>query len=166
MAVTSSDAMTSLHAEIERSCKTIRISSYSNRPKQIFDKACVRTSIIFLSKTNTPTEHVYTTRLIRRGGDMSIQELIDNLQFIDSYKYKMFGRYPKISNSAELKILSGLFSTNSRVKDYASLFDNADKFYYRAAGGRYFNVVTTYSTNTSAEKPYQADNDSQRDSFE
>ena len=156
MAVTSSDAMTSLHAEIERSCKTIRISSYSNRPKQIFDKACVRTSIIFLSKTNTPTEHVYTTRLIRRGGDMSIQELIDNLQFIDSYKYKMFGRYPKISNSAELKILSGLFSTNSRVKDYASLFDNADKFYYRAAGGRYFNVVTTYPTNTSAEKPYPA----------
>ena len=68
----------------------------------------------------------------------------------------MFGRYPKISNSAELKILSGLFSTNSRVKDYASLFDNADKFYYRAAGGRYFNVVTTYPTNTSAEKPYPA----------
>lgn len=50
MSVGSSDALTSLQYMIEKTCSEIKISSYSNRPKQIFDAACVRTSIFMIKK--------------------------------------------------------------------------------------------------------------------
>ena len=155
MSITSSDAMTSLHSKIESSCNVMRISSYSNRPKQIFDNACVRTSIISLRKTNTRMEKLYTTKLVRRSGNVSIQELIDNLSFVNSYKYKMYGRIPKVGDNDELRVLGTLFSNKKTISSY-STFNDSERFYYRAAGGRYYNVVTTYPTNTSAEKPYNA----------
>ena len=150
MAVTSSDSMTALHNLLEKNCETMKISSYSNRPKQIFDAACIRTSIIMFQKTFTSCKHVYTSKLVRRSENASIQYLISNLKFVDSYKYKLSGRYAKIGTEQELQILSKIFATGKKIEDYKTEKGNA--FYYRAAGGRYFNVVTNYPTKSSAEK--------------
>lgn len=154
MAITSNDAMTALQNELEHECETIRIASFTNRPRQIFDNACVRTSIMFCDKTNTPTKKLYMTRPVRRGSEMTIQEVIDNLEFVEAYKYKMYGRYPKVSNALEVEILAKIFQTGKHVQDYADA--GAEKFYYRAAGGRYFNIVTLEATGTSAEREYRA----------
>ena len=158
MAVTSSDAMTALHNMLEKSCRTIKISSYSNRPKQIFDAACIRTSIIQFEKTGTKTEKVYTSKLVRRSEADSISSLIANLTFIDSYKYKLNGRYAKIGSKEELKIIEKLFTANKRLEDYKEESGNA--FYYRVSGGRYFNVVTNMASGSSQELPFYCENNS------
>ena len=152
MSVTSSDAMTALHKIIEKQCDTIYVSSYSNRPKQIFDAACIRTSIILLKKSNTPTKNLYTTKLIRRSESNSISDIIKNISFVNSHELKMPGRYPKIGSVEQLEIMKKMFSFKCKISDYAN--DKGEPFYYRAAGGRYFNVVTPYPTGSSQEKPY------------
>ena len=111
MAITSSDAMMALHNLLENNCETIKASSYLHRPKQIFDAACIRTSVFFFTKTLTANRHIYTTKLQRRRYTDSITKIIDNLEYIDSKELKLPGRYAKISNEVEKQILSKLFAT-------------------------------------------------------
>ena len=155
MAITSNDAMTALQNEIEQTCETIRIASFMDRPRQIFEHAGVRTSIVFLEKTNTPTKKLYMTRPMRRGSEMSIREVLERLEYIEAYKYKIYGRYPKVGNRYEVEILEKIFQTGRCVENYADT-DSDEMFYYRAAGGRYFNVVTLSAVGTSAEREYRA----------
>ena len=150
MSVGSSDALTSLQSIIEKSCKEIRISSYSNRPKQIFDAACVRTSIFMFCKSSDSLAHIYTTKLNRRTGKLTIKNIVDNLQYVDSKELKIAGRYAKIGTQIEKQILNKMFSHRTSIRDY--LDAAGKKVFYRAAGGRYFNVVTNYPTHSSAEK--------------
>ena len=152
MAVTSSDAMTTLHNLLEKNCETIKVSSYSNRPKQIFDSACIRTSIFFLKKTLTPNKYLFTTKLQRRRYTDSIGEIIDGLKYIDSKELKLPGRFAKISVQTEKDILSKLFSTGKNIASYAD--ERGKPFYYRTSGGRYFNVVSDVPTGSNKDKPY------------
>ncbi|MBD5404697.1 MAG: N-6 DNA methylase [Treponema sp.] len=152
MAVTSSDAMTTLHNLLEKNCATIKVSSYSNRPKQIFDAACIRTSVFFFTKTLTANEHIYTTKLQRRRYTDSIGAIIDGLVYIDSKELKLPGRYAKISLPVEKAILRKLFSAKNSI---ASCADEKGKpFYYRTSGGRYFNVISDAPTGSTQDKPY------------
>lgn len=153
MSVISSDSMTALHNLLESNCETIKVSSYSNRPKQIFDAACVRTSIIGFRKTYTSVRTCFTTRVIRRSKDNSIAEIIKNLEFVDSQGHKLEGRYPKLGSDMELNIIRKMRSFGRTISDYAE--ENSDSaFYYRTAGGRYFNVIMDYPTGSTAEKAY------------
>ena len=152
MAVTSSDSMTSLHNILEKNCDTIKVSSYSNRPTQIFDAACIRTSIFMLNKTYTKNKHIFTTKLLRRRHVDSIKNIIDKLQFIDSKELQLPGRYAKISNDTEKKILQKCFLSNKNIKSFADI--NGAPFYYRVSGGRYFNVVSDAPTGSTQDKSY------------
>lgn len=92
---TENDAMTALHGILEEKCASLKISSYSNRPKQIFDAACVRTSIIICEKTGTPIEHLYTTKLVRRSEtNAKLDDIVgllyelsdDQIDFVKNYE--------------------------------------------------------------------------------
>ena len=152
MAVTSSDAMTTLHNLLEKNCENIKVSSYSNRPKQIFDAACIRTSVFFFTKTLSENRHIYTTKLQRRRYTDSIGKIIDNLQYIDSKELKLPGRYAKISCEIEKQILLKLFATGKNIASYAD--EKGNPFYYRTSGGRYFNVISDVPTGSNKDKPY------------
>lgn len=152
MSVTSSDSMTALHNLLEKNCRVIKISSYSNRPKQIFDAACIRTSIFSFIKTLSPIENLFTSKMNRRDENHTVKNIIEDLKFVDSLKIKMSGRYPKIGNEIQLGILKKMFSFNKKISDFAD--ENGKPFYYRTSGGRYFNVVTDYPTGSSKEKPF------------
>ena len=150
MSFTSSDALTGVHKLLMDNCKTIRVSSYAVRPEPVFKNAVIDTSIILLSKTNTACQKLYSTRLNRKKGtEFSLQNLIDHLEFAEVKSLKLFGRIPKISLQIEKEILQKIFKQNK----IANFIDDEGKpIYYRAAGGRYFKVITNYSTNSSAEK--------------
>ena len=150
MSVTSSDAMGQLHELLNQECEGLYISSYSNRPKQIFDSAGLRVSIMRFRRTDTRMTKLFTTKLIRRRSSDSLTELLDNLNFVNTISYRMPGRYAKVGSEIEIRILNKLFSVNNRLVDYEHAIGKP--IFYRAAGGRYFNVVTDYTTNTSAEK--------------
>ena len=74
--------------------------------------------------------------------------MIDNLQFIDVKNYEKFGRIPKIGTEIEKNILKKL-SKQKSVADFIT--NNGKKIYYRTSGGRYFKIVTNYTTYSTKE---------------
>lgn len=153
LAITSSDSMTALHNQILKKCETISISTYSNRPKQIFDNADQRVAIISFTKNNIPTKFLLTTKVNKRYENTTIEQLIRNLSFVNSIDYIKYGRLPKVGTNIEINILKKLFRITNNIK--AMIKDEGSPIYYRAAGGRYYNIITNFSTHSSAEKYFK-----------
>ena len=149
ISLTSSDSLTGVHRMLMQNCDTIHISSYAVRPKPVFENAVVNTSILLFKKTGTPCKHLYSTKMHRRGTKFDLQKLIDNLQFVDVKEQTLYGRLPKIGSIIEKTILSKLFK---QTKLGSFIKTSGSPIVYRFAGGRYFKVVTNYSTGSSAER--------------
>jgi len=153
MSITSSDACVPIQNIMEQTCKKIKISSYSNRPTQIFDSAGLRVSILELYGTQTNNEKcnfIETTKLQRKRKTDNPDEMLKQLKFINSNQYKLKGRYAKISEDIDIKILGKVFS-NRPLEAYCS--ESGNPVYYRTTGGRYFNVITNHSTGSTQETP-------------
>lgn len=153
MSVTSSDSMSAVQTLLLNNCREIRISSYSDSPKPVFENADIKTSIISLVKTKTRCEAVYMTKTHRRKGDTTLNELLASQEFIEAGDYILRGRFPKIGSQIEKNILAKIgVSTSSLGNFIQDLGHGGLPIYYRFSGGRYFNVVTNYSTGSTAEK--------------
>ena len=149
ISLTSSDSLTGVHRILMGNCDTIHISSYAVRPKPVFENAVVNTSILLFKKTETPCQHLYSTKMYRRGNEFDLQKLIDNLQFVDVKGQTLYGRIPKIGSKIEKTILHKLFK---QTKLDSLIKTSGSPIIYRFAGGRYFKVVTNYSNGSSAER--------------
>jgi len=149
ISLTSSDSLTGVHRLLMGNCDTIYISSYAVRPKPVFENAVVNTSILLFKKTETPCQYLFSTKMHRRGNEFELQRLIDNLQFVDVKGQTLYGRIPKIGSEIEKTILNKLFNY---TKLGALIKTSGSPIIYRFAGGRYFKVVTNYSTGSSAER--------------
>ena len=149
ISLTSSDSLTGVHRLLMGNCDTIYISSYAVRPKPVFENAVVNTSILLFKKTETPCQHLFSTKMHRRGNEFELQRLIDNLQFVDVKGQTLYGRIPKIGSEIEKTILNKLFNY---TKLGSLIKTSGSPIIYRFAGGRYFKVVTNYSTGSSAER--------------
>ena len=150
ISLTSSDSLTGVHRILLGNCDTIHISSYAVRPKPVFENAVVNTSILLFKKTETPCQHLFSTKMHRRGNEFELQRLIDNLNFVDVNSYTITGRIPKISSEMEKDILTKIFK-NTPIKTFYD--DKGEPIYYRTTGGRYFKIVTNYPTGSTKEKP-------------
>jgi len=158
LAFTSSEGMSALHRMILSECEYIEVSSYSNRPKKIFDNADQRVSIVMAVKTGTPTRELMTTKVIKRYATREIRSIIDDLRFINSKGYEKPGRIAKISSEIERTILDKI-SQQSKLENYVTKDnDAAEAIYYRAAGGRYYNLIFNYPTMSAAEKKINVSN--------
>ncbi len=150
LAITSSEAMTALHNIMFQKCETIYVSTYSNRPRKIFDSADQRVAILICHKNNLPTKYLFTTKVNKRYEGTSIQEIIDTLCYVNSFSFRKFGRLPKVGTQTELSILQKLYTSSTTLAD---LYDPHGKpVYYRSAGGRYYNIITNFPTGSSQEK--------------
>ena len=149
LAVTSSDSLSSLHNLLLKNCEKIAVSTYSNRPKKIFDNADQRVAILFFHKNNQPIKYLLTTKVNKRYEDTSIEDLISSLSFVNSIGFIQFGRLPKVGNEIELSILKKIFSIKSIIKNL--LLNDGEQIYYRTSGGRYYNIITNFSTGSSKE---------------
>lgn len=146
----SSDSLSGVHNLLLANCQTVRISSYAVRPEPVFPNAVVDTSILTFIKTLQPCQHLYSTRLNRKKGEQfNLQNLVNNLEFADVLNLRIPGRIPKIGTDIETDILRKVLLQRP-IREYKQT--NGKKIYYRAAGGRYFKVITNYSTGSSAEK--------------
>lgn len=152
MIVTSSDSMTALYNLLEKNCRVICVSSYSNRPKQIFDAACIRSYIFSFQKTFSPIEKIFTSKMIRHDEDHSIKNIIKSLSFVDSSKSNLPGRCPKIGTEQQREIIRKNFSFNKKIAAYSD--EVGTPFYYRTSGGRYFNIITDYLIGSLKERSF------------
>ncbi len=149
ISLTSSDSLTGVHRILKDNCDTVYISSYAVRPKPVFENAVVNTAILLFQKTQSQCQHLYSTKMHRRGNEFDLQKLIDNLQFIDVKEQTLYGRIPKIGTKIEKDILNKIFAHN---KLKSLICSDGSPIVYRFAGGRYFKVVTNYSNGSSAER--------------
>ena len=150
ISLTSSDSLTGVHRILKDNCDTVHISSYAVRPKPVFENAVVNTSILLFRKTETPCQHLYSTKMHRRGNEFDLKKLIDNLQFVDVKGLTMNGRIPKIGTIIKKSILIKLFN-HQPLQTFIDI--KGSPIYYRTTGGRYFKVVTNYPTGSTKEKP-------------
>jgi hypothetical protein len=150
ISITASDSVEGLHNLLEKNCNLIKISSYAVRPQPIFQNSVVNTSILFFIKTLTPVEKIFCTKMYRKSENISISNILNNLEFIDVKEFKLKGRYPKISYQIEKEILKKIFNADTSIRELIK--EKGGKVYYRCAGGRYFKVIIPYSINSSAEK--------------
>jgi hypothetical protein len=151
ISITSSDSLTGVHNLLEKNCSLIKVSSYAVRPQPVFENAVVNTSILFFKKDEKPNEQILATKMYRKNKDFDLQTLVNNLQFIDVKDVKLIGRYPKISLPIEKTILRKIHSQKAKIGNL--LKKKGKSLYYRTTGGRYFKVVTNYSTGSTKEKP-------------
>ena len=147
---TSSDSLTGVHRLLESNCNTIRVSSYAVRPQPVFKNAVVNTSIVAFTKTLTPCQQLFSTKMHRKDRNFNLQNLIDNLQFAEVKHLKLYGRIPKISQPIEINILKKIL-TQKPIREFVK--NDGLPIYYRTTGGRYFKVVTDYSTGSTKENP-------------
>ena len=151
IAITSSDSLSGVHRILLEKCDNVYVSSYAARPKPVFDRAFINTSILLFTKTGKGCRHVFSTKMYRRNADkFNLQYLVDHLQFTDVKTYMLYGRIPKIGNDVEKSILNKI----NNHKKLSAFYDlKGTPIYYRTTGGRYFKVVTNYPTGSTKEKP-------------
>lgn len=145
---TSSDSLTGVHRLLFDNCESIEVSSYAVRPEPVFENAVVNTSIIKFRRTGTKCRKVLSTKMYRKGKRFNLSSLVSNLEFANVTGYLLKGRIPKISSPIEVSILKKVFSQTPIAK---LVTDDGDPLFYRTTGGRYFKVVTNYSTGSNKE---------------
>ena len=150
ISIISSDSMTALHRVIEKECFDIKVSSFAVRPKPLFENATVNTTIALLTKRKALSKRIFTTRLYRRTDGFDLSYIFKTLQYEGTEGQCAPGRLAKIGRPVETCILSKL----KKAKPL-SLYKNQQgkHIYYRTSGGRYFKIVTNYTTYSTKEKP-------------
>jgi hypothetical protein len=152
LTITSGDSMTALHNMLFNNCETIKVSSYCDRPLQIFKNAHKKISIISFHKTGNICKSLLTTKMYRWHKGIPLVSLIENMKFIDSINYRLYGRLPKVSLSRETNILQKLFAPQNVSIEKHKENSSKNVIYYRTSGGMYFNIITNYSTGSTKEK--------------
>lgn len=149
MSIVSSASMTALHNLLFSNCEEMKCSSYAVRPQPVFENAVVNTTILQFKRTNTPLQTIETTKMYRKGKDFDLNRLVQNLEFVNSKPYLLSGRIPKIGETVETLILEKMFRKKA-LREFVTI--KGEQFYYRTSGGRYFKIVTDYSTGSNKEK--------------
>ncbi|EJF07365.1 type I restriction enzyme R protein [Thiovulum sp. ES] len=149
LAVTSSDSVSQLHNLIYQNCEKMKVSSYSNRPTKVFDEADQRVAILEVQNNKKNTKEILTTTLNMRKAETEGKVMMKNLSFVESSQFRKYGRIPKVGEEIEIDILTKLFGLPKTLKDY--YLENGEPVFYRTSGGRYFHVITNFSTGSSAE---------------
>lgn len=152
LAFTSSESMTALHNMMFDVCGLVQVSTYSNRPKKIFDNADQRVSILLANKDGQKTKELLTTGVLKRYSSTSVREIIDNLQFVNSVNHYQRGRIAKVGKDIELSILDKIKKLTT-LESYVQQKETENRVYYRTSGGRYYHIITTRPTGSSKEKP-------------
>jgi len=91
ISITSSDSVTGVHNLLEKSCSLIKVSSYAVRPQPVFESAVVNTSILFFKKDGKQNEQILATKMYRKNKNFNLQQLLNNLQYIDVKDVKLVG---------------------------------------------------------------------------
>lgn len=153
LTITSGDSMTGLHKLLMSNCEEINISSYCDRPVQIFKNAHKKLSIISFKKTGSPIKKLNMTKMYRLQNEAQLPGLMEKLSFVNVLESQLMpGRLPKVSYPIEIQILNKIFNNQSNNIKSIVQDSNGSPVYYRSAGGMYFNVITNYANGLSSEK--------------
>lgn len=149
------ESMRPLQSFLSKTYSTIYYGCFPERPKQLFDGACIALSIIICQKTNNQ-DVKFLGNGVNRTTEQGRQSLFQTLHFInipqncflDGYML-----YPKFKSKIELSIVAKLFKDSSIAK-YTATQCSKESLSYRTAGGRYWKIVLNrpFSTISTSNK--------------
>jgi type I restriction-modification system DNA methylase subunit len=139
-----------LHKLLLKNCQTISTSSYSDRPRQIFPSGHRPVTIIGFTKTNTSCNTMFTTKLNRWYSDITLQQLLAGLSFVESKKHYLKGRFARIGSEIESKILDKIYAKqNVAIRKLKK--QKGKPLFWRNADGGYYSLVLPHTTNSKYE---------------
>ncbi len=150
------DSMNPLQIFLLKNIKLIHYGCYPERPKQLFEGACIGLAIILCDGVTNNRALTYgsgVSRCSESGREVLFQSIsyteIPNDTFLDG-----FSLYPKFKKSIEISVIRKLLKDSPIIKYTGSSNDIVS---YRTAGGRYWKIVlnrpfATISTSNKTKK--------------
>ncbi len=142
----STQNMTPLHTFVRNFCNTLYVSSYAERPQQLFTGACIPLAILIGQKSTTVDKHCGTlTTRVHRWHASEREKLFQRIQYchhtevVDNSLFYI----PKIQSALELSIYKKFFQHEPISKHRISTRSD-NSIYYRTAGGRYWKVILNF----------------------
>lgn len=142
MSSVGTDSMKSLQNFILNTAKTIHFGCFPERPKQLFEGACIALAIIICTGKSKGASKLFGSG-ISRTSENGIAFLFNSLSYIEISKDVFLNGYslfPKFRNNLELNIARKFFKDDAIIK-YTIQNSPSNAISYRTAGGRYWKIV-------------------------
>lgn len=142
MSAVGTDSMRSLQDYLKNTVDTIHYGCYPERPKQLFDGACIALSIIICNGQSSNNCRLFGCGVSRTSdkGRSSLFKSITYTQIYTDSFLEGFSLFPKFKREIEISIVRKFF-VDSPINKYISVSMTSNSVSYRTAGGRYWKIV-------------------------
>lgn len=113
----------------------MHISTFHQRPAQLFDGVLQRLSIFIASKKKSEEKQFYTTGIIRWYSD-NRNDLLHNLSFVNVDQTRQ-QHFVKLGSAIEVSLFNK-YCQDLSISNYLSKHPTNNNIYYRTAGGGYW----------------------------
>lgn len=135
------DSMKPLQNFLVNNSSCLYFGCFPERPKQLFEGACIALSIIFCSKNPSEKCSLHGAGVYRTA-ESARESLFKNISFNEiSEKYLLadFKLLPKFKSKLELQIFSKILRERP-ISELVSTSNSNNSISYRTAGGRYWKI--------------------------
>ncbi len=155
MSSVGTDAMKPLQMFLRNTYSSVYYGCFPERPKQLFDGACIALSIIICNEKGSTDcrmmgAGVYRTSELRRNTLFQTIQFISipDQSFLDGYSL-----YPKFQYEIEKSIIQKLLK-DTAISKYTTSAITSESISYRTAGGRYWKIVINrpFATESTSNK--------------
>ena len=155
MSSVGTESMRSLQDYIQDNVDCLHYGCYPERPKQLFDGACIALAILFCNGRTSSKCKLYGAG-VSRTTDKGRKTLFNSISYIhipNNCFLKGYSLFPKYKREIEVKIAQKFF-IDSPINKYISLSVNSNSVSYRTAGGRYWKIVLNrpFATESTSNK--------------
>lgn len=155
MSAVGTESMRSLQEYLLNNTSILHFGCFPERPKQLFDGACIALSIILCDRTDCNERLVYSSG-VSRTTDEGRPSLFTSLSYIEIPRSSFLPDYylfPKYKSLIEIGIIQKLFKDKPIIR-YTSPVASKNSISYRTAGGRYWKIVLNrpFATESTSNK--------------
>ena len=155
MSSVGTESMRSLQEYIQGNVDTLHYGCYPERPKQLFDGACIALAILICNGRTNSKCNLYGAG-VSRTTDKGRKTLFNSISYIhipNDCFLKGYSLFPKFKRKMEVKIAQKFF-VDSPINKYISLSVCPNSVSYRTAGGRYWKIVLNrpFATESTSNK--------------
>jgi hypothetical protein len=155
MSSVGTESMRSLQEYILENVDCLHYGCYPERPKQLFDGACIALAILICNGRTSSKCKLYGAG-VSRTTDIGRKTLFNSISYIHIPNVcflKGYSLYPKFKREIEVRIVQKFF-VDSPINKYISLSARSNSVSYRTAGGRYWKIVLNrpFATESTSNK--------------
>ncbi len=155
MSAVGTESMRTLQEYLLNNTSILHFGCFPERPKQLFDGACIALSIILCDRAERGERLVYGSG-VSRTTDEGRPSLFSSLSYIEIPRSSFLPDYylfPKYKSQIEIGIIQKLFKDRPIIR-YTTSVASKNAISYRTAGGRYWKIVLNrpFATESTSNK--------------